>query len=897
MSDYRLSPTAHFHTLVELAVFPLASEPSLRLAPIALDPNLRNMRHHTASLWRSAERAIVGASSGLSLDEVVAMRDLLWFDNDANRTEPIRMEHHLRTLADSFLRADGSVARPTLSDSLVADLPGPPQARARNAWRWLSLALPPDLLLAALAEPPQQGPYRVETLAPEVARMLSDAGFAETHLHLGAGMEFSMLWVAAMRGIAEPDVGASAFRAPGADLDEGEELGAWLLRAAIARYLLAGFLVRHQAGETLPTFLRGVAGPLTRALGGTGLSLLRIALAELKAGALAPERSPSHAALQAVYQAVSGVRKRNFPRRDCALQTGPLDGVFEVDPLAQFAGPVGLGATAEHWFVSRSLAYLDASHPTDPHFSRLFWQTVRVYCLFYRHVVQRPMTPGLQWFIRFYGRPGPVRRHVSERLRFEATAVRCGWGHGLFSLEVRTAPEETLHENLALVKDIEQATRNLGRAVPSRRQPLESGLVLHLVRDRGGGVIAEGRPNAFWMGTHGDPRRTGKEWSTHRYSTLYRRCRRSAFAAGRLLIHFPEALRWWRAIDLCTDEAGVPTWVMKPMLRYLHDAGSIAARVLGNGAEPLRRTVHAGEDFVHLLTGMRLLSDAVTYLDMKEGDRIGHGLSLGLLPDRWARRHGRVAMCREDRLLDLVWAWHLCATSGVDATDVSLSHVEHEIARHADDMGLADQARTPSPARLRRMVDKLHEEAVLRRLGFPDGPASRARSVQDLQLELAWLTDSRLFRRGREVVWVNTGRAEIGLLQAVQRRVRARILEAGLTIEVNPSSNLLVGQLSDMRDHPLWRLSHPDGLQGVPPLPLCIGSDDPLTFATDLRSEYQLLHDALTMAGTSSSVALQWLDQVRARGLATRVTQAVSPDVQVATRPAVEANPRVRPMP
>lgn len=68
------------------------------------------------------------------------------------------------------------------------------------------------------------------------------------------------------------------------------------------------------------------------------------------------------------------------------------------------------------------------------------WQTIRVRNIFYRHVTQRPMTPGLMWFIRFYGRISAARRPLNLSSQVASAAHIGGLGKGLQSLEVRTTP-------------------------------------------------------------------------------------------------------------------------------------------------------------------------------------------------------------------------------------------------------------------------------------------------------------------------------------------------------------------------------------------------------------------------------------------------------------------------
>ena len=99
------------------------------------------------------------------------------------------------------------------------------------------------------------------------------------------------------------------------------------------------------------------------------------------------------------------------------------------------------------------------------------------------------------------------------------------------------------------------------------------------------------------------------------------------------------------------------------------------------GVPPLRTTVHAGEDFVHLLTGLRRLDEAIRHLGLEEGDRIGHGMALGLDPTTWFERIGRVVQTREERLLDLVWEWNFYAKSHADVGSGRLSYLRSNIAR------------------------------------------------------------------------------------------------------------------------------------------------------------------------------------------------------------------------
>ncbi len=59
---------------------------------------------------------------------------------------------------------------------------------------------------------------------------------------------------------------------------------------------------------------------------------------------------------------------------------------------------------------------------------------------------------------------------------------------------------------------------------------------------------------------------------------------------------------------------------------------------------------------MHLLTGVRNVHEALVDYRLTTGNRIGHGIALGIDPESWCDQVGRAAVTVEDRLLDLVWA-------------------------------------------------------------------------------------------------------------------------------------------------------------------------------------------------------------------------------------------------
>jgi hypothetical protein len=940
MSAPRLATIPFEHVEAELAAFPLASEASFRLGTASLDPLVSN----NDRLWRDAEKYVLNTLPSVPPDETVVIRDKLWFDS-SNPThiisKPVPLVEYMRRLAESYLDAHGRPVDVAASD---ADARGRAAPEARLRWSWMCRALPPDLLRVARGVVDADGdPF---PLNPLIQQMLQDRGFAETHLHLGASPDFSLAWAALMHSLISNERKHFDFESPGACFEHGRNFGSWILYAAVVRLVLAEWLFHGSSSSAslsnLLKFARDRPGCRLDVVERNRLATLFSEFRRGKwiespgsrlASAAQEHLAKRFAQTRALYRRLIGppdmIRDRRAERRALRALHNPESryDVYANDPLAQVVSWHHTEAVSpETLFVAKALHRIrqDIEHDNkDSDFAPLFWQLIRIRCLLYRHVVQRPLTPGLQWFVRFFSRIKPLRKNISESVLASTAARISGKDAGLRSLEVRLGTEESICECLKKVRDVEKATHlkdiyagwrstqllNKERSDAANKArdaatKLEVGALFHFSRKRGGGWV-RGSLNAFGL-DHSYPGtlriRTGSKRlrdtgnpTGFRFARFYLEQRRHAQALVSVFQKYPRALRTVRGVDLCTDEAGVPVWVMAPLVRWVRDAGQQAAIQLRRRGEfkipPLRTAFHAGEDFVHLLTGLRRLDDTVSYLKLAEGDRLGHALSLGVDPAGWCSRVSRVVQTCEERLFDLIWEWSCYAKQGISVASERLAYVRTEM------VGLARGifGRSYAPEDLMNFVDRLHNEQDLRDEGFPDKPTLRTHNLQQAEqakregkepesdergLLRAYLCDEKVWRRGRipTTIDLRNTKHEQAALTELQDGLRRKVGRLCLTIEVNPSSNLLIGDLGNFLGHPLWRLRPIVPEDDVAPLSVCIGSDDPLTFATTLPHEYQLLFDALILMGRSHDEAMRWIDEARNAGMQSRFT--LSPDLE-----------------
>jgi len=389
-----------------------------------------------------------------------------------------------------------------------------------------------------------------------------------------------------------------------------------------------------------------------------------------------------------------------------------------------------------------------------------------------------------------------------------------------------------------------------------------------------------------WNDTHANP---NNHPSHYRYSKYVNLSQRKVNAYIQHIQQVPLSIALLRGTDMCTDEISIPNWVMAPLLAQMDQAGTQAAHTVRylypDWKIPApKKTMHVGEDFYHLLDGIRRMDEVINRFPLGQWDRIGHGLALGLSPKRWCEQHPVVWMPKEIRLWDLIWEWHQYRHSQVDISQGRLEKIKHLIAQYSQD--IFGSACTKQDTL--NLYGDLFNASMLEEVGYPNGENIRADLDQLSSQNRRWywlytyLTDSRCFQQGYQIIEVHNTSDEQVALSAMQRVVRQQVCKKEITIEVNPSSNFLIADLQNLEHHPLWNLNPPPGHQLEeemgPAVNICIGSDDPITFATNLRQEYELLYNVLLKKGVSSTQALKWLDRVRQTGLNARFTLPFGPN-------------------
>ena len=971
MSLSRINETAFEYLVAELASCPFVAKSSRANCLIYLS---NDMSGATEDLWAETELTLKNQFPSYSIDEINSLRDWLLFNPkllnnsfshySTNDTKHISLGRYLSNLADSTLEFSRGFLRPKAPEWIKLSHSANVAMNYNDAvhfWRWLSFSLPPDLLVGSFPNTNLIS-SQVELVSSTLSRVLQEYGYVEPHMHLGAAIDFSNLWVGLQHNLAR--LGSErGYRSMGADFAYGARLPHMLIRTFISRYILASFLHTHHNDESVvPTF----SIFFTKLISGEGgqtdnyslfrytpqiATNIRKCFSELT---VEPEEysTSSYRDMQHLYKFITKISAKwhSFPSDLSKIQQA--DTIYHFFPYTH-----SKRLSPEISFISESLRYIEQkelSRQPDYEFSALFWQIIRNKVGYYRYIVQRPLTPGLQWFIRHYCRIRTGSLPFPTSTLVQSSAKTTGIGRGLRSLEIRISLPPSADECYKFCRELEYSAKvsflqpkedakkqavienqnilslfeftklqGIIRNGPShkiaanvKKHP-EFGVVFHINKERttlpkhlNSGGYAQATVNA--KNSNSDPLYSHN--SGCRFAYFYRTNRKSVIALGRTILRYPLALQFIRGIDVTSDELAIPTWVIAPFYRYLRKISDYASSHLAQNLDinipPLNATAHVGEDYVHLLTGLRRIDEAIDHFNMQQGDRLGHALALGTNPTSWAKNAGAISMTKIERIFDLVWEWKFTKEQNINVTGTRVQYLSDEIVRLSnevftpeltgyhgkkkageyrhieEDHNLVMRSRIDSPTTMVSFVDLLYSDNYLRQINFPrNHQDSNLRNKGNekfydeegsdslLPIFHQYLRSPQCFAKGQEKIIVNPRVNEIEILVELQQALRQKVGKSGIFIEVNPSSNLLIGNLSDFNNHPLWRLKPPHNTEEkMIPLSICVGSDDPITFTTDTRSEYQHLYNSFLRAGLTDSDARLWLDDVRQTGLESRFT-------------------------
>lgn len=516
------------------------------------------------------------------------------------------------------------------------------------------------------------------------------------------------------------------------------------------------------------------------------------------------------------------------------------------------------------------------------------------YLVYHTHhwqlATQSGKTTGLRQFKRYFDSPQRDLRALSATEEKGLILERLRRADYLRNVEGRISMPRGLRDLIPWI---------LGYAEGVRDKQLDGfGLVIHFLK------AERGKADERALRAHQGRNRIV------RFGRIRRRTRDEAFRLFRLLSTPHPAVPFIVGIDAANLELPTPPEVFAPAFRFLREYPIDVRRIdpphdrFGSRREILslleqRRlgmTYHVGEEFRHLLSGLRAIGETIEFLNPRAGDRLGHAIALAVEPEIWAEQIGYQAVLPKQEWLDtLVWVHHFLGPGtdllGELGVEDEIQHLSRAVYGSS-----GKESDWPIPTlhdawRLRQLdpysldMDKLMEGHYrvreqtrhgAQRRRWADVQAQVLETVNESVgsnqayrlLNLYWY-HSQVRQEGDRIQTVDMlpqKRAWLAVCRLVQEKMKKLVQSRELIVEVNPSSNRLIGPFADLSKHHVFRMTLNEARRLAREVRVTVNTDDPGVFNTSLAHEYYLLGEILLQQGVPEAEVVNWLNWLRENG-------------------------------
>ncbi|WBA15491.1 antiviral RADAR system adenosine deaminase RdrB [Salinivibrio proteolyticus] len=325
--------------------------------------------------------------------------------------------------------------------------------------------------------------------------------------------------------------------------------------------------------------------------------------------------------------------------------------------------------------------------------------------------------------------------------------------------------------------------------------------------------------------------------------------------------------RWFRGLDVAGNENDLKVEWFAPIIRWLR-RGLVSRPDGEKASQGFHLSIHTGEDYAHPVSGMRHIDETVKFCEMRDGDRLGHALALGIVPRTWIERQGEMVLPIDEHLDNLVWMWHYATmlSGHISLANQVLPILERRIARfwkkiaalYDESVFAASESSTETlkaQESLSVSPDTLYRAWWLRRnchyrlaqliddsprsaqeiQALPDICLLKSKGITKKEVEV-YYSRHRYISNAKQMPLVVVSRsresfahitkpsnqnkfnihydtdtdAEIDFMEALQDFLMDQYDREGLIIETNPTSNVYIARLEKHSEHPIFRWHPPD---------------------------------------------------------------------------------------
>lgn len=318
-------------------------------------------------------------------------------------------------------------------------------------------------------------------------------------------------------------------------------------------------------------------------------------------------------------------------------------------------------------------------------------------------------------------------------------------------------------------------------------------------------------------------------------------------------------------IDAASNELDTPPEVFGPVFRRMRRKKSIE-----------HFTYHVGEEFFHLLSGMRAIYEAVIFTGLLKGDRIGHGIAIGICPKKWTLAIGEKILIKKGEHLDnLIFAYFFIESQNIEQLKNLAFIIKCKIHKYhfeiygsifkVDEYKFAWQLRQFCPFHV--FSADLHAAKSNSEFDFDFDEWMDIQNFKasNVSVNLFNLYHSKKIRSNYdEILEIETlGVFNVLQLEILQLELLKFLEFRKIVIETLPTSNVRISHYKHYSDHHLWNWKKWKEEKKLIP-PIVVGSDDTGIFATSIFNEYAHIYCHLVSkeGGKSPADAMTFIDEL-----------------------------------
>lgn len=396
----------------------------------------------------------------------------------------------------------------------------------------------------------------------------------------------------------------------------------------------------------------------------------------------------------------------------------------------------------------------------------------------------------------------------------------------LRTVEGRFSPRSTSFSNRQLVSKIVDGYNRAKKTCPDSLSKTNLTLIAHFIKQKD-----------YW-----------EKGDKTRHLSLRRDLKRKAIALNSFMKRDKSRYgKYIHGVDAAASEFDAGPEVFASCYRYLR----------GMGIHHF--TFHVGEDFRHLISGLRSIYEAIEFLELQTGDRLGHCTAIGISPALWKEKVGDVIYISSGEWLDdLVFVWHIITESLSESLQLISLRLESEIAK----LSMQIYGETCHPYELRdawllRRYCPIPELNDFTPQFFKNSKYSQDELTKKLSNHIGyrlWMayhtgyihnSSEREFdvRKNYESIIrvpINSFIDDDTLL-AIQHIILELMAQRNIVIEALPSSNIHISYYEALKEYHLKRWLDTEQADCMMPS-VVLGTDDPGIFMTNIYNEYAMAY-------------------------------------------------------